>query len=397
MPTLTSSQNSQPEFLYSAEEHITKLTLPQTWGFNLEITFNSLHHPQPLDWQSWEGEELANSGSFLTAPGLPLFNLLNAEEVAKLPADLTSLLKKVDWLAYELLQAALINQAAYELATSAPLLFVYLVLECQQQQVERHEFAQLVFLPRQALAKFCGLNSSKSSLKLFNKLTLASKLHTYQLDSFKQLFKNPVQLKRLSHVRKPSTNHLLFLSNYTSYFWPNMFYLVEEGGQGSRFLYVRSLVEDSQRLGATEANFRHITTYAELNALHNRLITQFNTANRSLYNREERIKSYQENLGDYPAAPLAGNESIVPLTSWAELLDEGQEMHHCVGSYGKDVAQGYVFIYKVLHPQRLTLALAPRGDSWRIKEVRGYCNQQPLDEALQDINHWLAASLERLE
>lgn len=393
MQTLTSSQNSQPEFLYSATEQTTKLALPQIWGFNLEITFNSLHHPQPLDWQSWQGKELANSGGFLTSPGLPLFNILSSEEVAKLPANLVALLEKVDWLAYELLQAAVTSQGAYELASSSPLLFIYLVLECKKHGVSRQDFTELVLLPRKSLAKFCQLNASKSTVKLLNKLLLASQVKTYQLEDFKQLLNNPVQLQRLSHVRQPSTNHLLFLSNYTSYFWPNMFSLVEEGGKGSRFLHVRSLVEDCQRLGASPANFRQIRSYAELNSLHNRLITQYNTANRNLFNREERIKNLQEVFGDYPSAPVAGNSNILPLTSWAELLDEGQEMHHCVGSYGKDVAQGYVFIYKVLQPQRLTLALAPRNKTWRIKEIRGYCNQQPIDEALAAVNTWLAKAL----
>src|SRR5690554_3922146 len=116
MSLITAELTKPPAFLPSLSASNTTFSLPESWGMNLDIVFNGISHPKPLEWQSWEGKELVNTGSFLDAPGLPILNLLSEADLALLPSELLNLIENLNWLAYELLQAALASQASYELA-----------------------------------------------------------------------------------------------------------------------------------------------------------------------------------------------------------------------------------------------------------------------------------------
>lgn len=89
------------------------------------------------------------------------------------------------------------------------------------------------------------------------------------------------------------------------------------------------------------------------------------------------------------AAPLVAIEGIAPLASWLELLEEGSSMLHCVGSYDMFVALGEVFIYRMTHPERLTISLEYRNNRWVIGEVRGRRNSNPSPGALDIVRRWV--------
>lgn len=67
-------------------------------------------------------------------------------------------------------------------------------------------------------------------------------------------------------------------------------------------------------------------------------------------------------------------------------------MKHCVGSFTERVANQGVFIYRMETPQRLTIALKPQGNKWRISEVRSYNNAPPIEEALAEARAWLESA-----
>ncbi|MDS1310383.1 MULTISPECIES: PcfJ domain-containing protein [Marinobacter] len=78
-----------------------------------------------------------------------------------------------------------------------------------------------------------------------------------------------------------------------------------------------------------------------------------------------------------------------PLTSRLELLDEGSTMHHCMGSYDTFIAQGEVFIYRMTAPQRLTISLEQRNNTWVVGEVRGSRNANPSQAAMDIVRRWV--------
>ena len=88
--------------------------------------------------------------------------------------------------------------------------------------------------------------------------------------------------------------------------------------------------------------------------------------------------------------PLEGTPTIQPILSESELAQEGMEQNHCVASRLKPVREGKVFIYRVIAPERATVAIV-RGPSgqWVIQEIRLRFNQEASPSTLKNVNDWL--------
>ncbi|MCC6216090.1 MAG: PcfJ domain-containing protein [Polyangiaceae bacterium] len=94
-----------------------------------------------------------------------------------------------------------------------------------------------------------------------------------------------------------------------------------------------------------------------------------------------------------PPPPVPGTGSIVPITTFAELVAEGCAMHHCVASYASQVASGNVYVYRVLSPSRATLSLVRRGDAWVLDQLYGVCNAEVDPTTRQAVHLWTRAAL----
>jgi len=92
-----------------------------------------------------------------------------------------------------------------------------------------------------------------------------------------------------------------------------------------------------------------------------------------------------------PEEPPPGTPYIRLLNSTGGIIEEGEEMQHCVASYVPSMTSGKVVIalYRVLWPERATLRLGMTGDRWHIAELRGYRNRQVSDETREYVESWL--------
>ena len=91
-----------------------------------------------------------------------------------------------------------------------------------------------------------------------------------------------------------------------------------------------------------------------------------------------------------PDAPTPASTGIERLQSLAELIYEGEEMSHCVGSmhYLLRAVDGAVAIYRITSPVRATLSLANCGQGyWEIEEIQGPHNAEISLEDLTEIAH----------
>jgi hypothetical protein len=85
------------------------------------------------------------------------------------------------------------------------------------------------------------------------------------------------------------------------------------------------------------------------------------------------------------------NQDIVPLTTKEDLRAEGKEQNNCVGSYARKVMGGTTYIYKVLNPERATVAITVGSDGfWRRAELECYCNQPVSWLTEAKVHKWLA-------
>ena len=94
----------------------------------------------------------------------------------------------------------------------------------------------------------------------------------------------------------------------------------------------------------------------------------------------------------FPKPPLPGTDSIVPITSWVELESEGAEQRNCVVTKAQSILAGRYFVYRVMKPERATLAISyyPSG-SWYRSELRAAGNQKVGKETIRMVDFWLRA------
>ena len=78
----------------------------------------------------------------------------------------------------------------------------------------------------------------------------------------------------------------------------------------------------------------------------------------------------------------------------SELTYEGSELHHCVGSYKRDVAQGLegiLFLRKLSSPDvpYYTIDVVKGEDGkYRVRQCHGKCNCQPTPEIIDALDKW---------
>ncbi|MGD1073331.1 MAG: PcfJ domain-containing protein [Bryobacteraceae bacterium] len=103
----------------------------------------------------------------------------------------------------------------------------------------------------------------------------------------------------------------------------------------------------------------------------------------------------------FPKPPLpdlvAEGLRILAIRSRGDLVAESDAMHHCAGrdkSYARRVANGRLYFYRMIEPERLTIAIRPERsrwgvDRWIVEEIRGIGNRQPSDLARGLIWNWM--------
>ena len=92
----------------------------------------------------------------------------------------------------------------------------------------------------------------------------------------------------------------------------------------------------------------------------------------------------------YPSPPVPGTPDIVPLTSVEQLRAEGKELCNCVGSYASLVLKGGLYVYRVMAPERATLAIKRRPDgSWRRSELKKQANRDVRQSTKSFVDGWL--------
>ena len=175
---------------------------------------------------------------------------------------------------------------------------------------------------------------------------------------------------------RPHVDHafLLELANYGVHTW--------HAAEG----WVLSLLKDSVRLAAQLQRSLHV--FSSVTAL---------------VKRHDQLAQWASQVAQVSSAPLpalpigltAHDRRVArPLRSGVELLEEGRQMGHCLGSLDWQQQMAYLGTYvafAVLDPKRLTLSLV-RGDdgTWQVGDLTGPKNALPPRAAYAWANDLLA-------
>lgn len=360
-------------------------------NYPIQLVVQSWSSQRPLSWFSQNNEGIVAEGRFLEAPGLPLFTLeddMGRRVSDDVPESILAVTRLMPAMDFELAQACATSRAAWELAESSPLLFILAVSYARSQPLSIEEFERLLASKRTAILEKVGLPANKSLVRLVNRIEL-SPLLPWELEDVIKALEQPELLALLRHHPDLHLNHLRFLLRQRHPLWPGMLCLVSEHSSALDISWLCRMIRDTLNMAAGNLQMlERVSSRQALQELHDRLVGRFNSIG-SEAKRAAHAAALAQEHGDYPAPPLAAIEGIEPLTSWLELLEEGSSMLHCVGSYDMFIALGEAFIYRMTHPERLTISLEYRNNRWIIGEVRGSRNANPSPGALDIVRRWV--------
>ena len=363
-------------------------------GYPLVVKVSPWRSPTPFAWVSETHQEPLAWGEFLAPAGIGWQALMNTHGEALtrgMPAEVTTLVNAVSFLGMELAQLTGRHPAALDLAVSSPLLLVLLTEKAIEHQWSEPYLSSLLRKKQSELCGYAGLPSTQAAAKLLRRCALTPMIGR-EFIALKRALMDPRTTPLLRHHPAPYAQQLIFLGNYQGERWPGLLALIDEAlnptNRTHNRTWLTSLLEDTHRLDAANlSRLRCVRSLAELQALHDRRIANFNARNAA----QSAVQSdmLDKRYGPFPNAPLPNQEGICALTSWDSLLLEGKRMQHCVGSYHSLVAQGSIAIYHMSHPEHLTVAIAPLGDKWVLSQARGKRNAIPSEQALQAVMGWL--------
>ena len=320
----------------------------------------------PFSWESRLEGELVACGAFLAPLGIGWELLSTDAEIlmSGMPETVRSVIHAAPFLGVELAQVCGQLEAARELAASSPLLLILLVERGVHEGWSRKTFEELLAERQTVQCSVIGLPESKACAKLLRRCALWP-MSRRNLAALVRTLQQKEDTALLRHHTSLNLAHLLFLDRYEGPRWPGLLELINDclvaqpTPPGSAAWLQRMLAETTRMLPATSSALDRVRSTTDLQHLHDRLVQRFNA---ELTSDNRHALELQRRHGDFPIPPLQGTETIFPITSWQGLLDEGQRMLHCVGSYDRAVGLRHLAIYHMHHPSEVTIAIASQGN-----------------------------------
>ncbi|WP_158509940.1 PcfJ domain-containing protein [Halomonas chromatireducens] len=366
-------------------------------GYPLKLYLAPWRSETPFSWASYVEQERIASGNFLEPPGIG-WEMLNATQGEMLthgmPKPVRRAIANAPFLGVELAQACGQLPAARELAEASPLLLIMLVDWAIETRLTRAEFADCLTQKQAVLCDAVGLPGGPATAKLLKCCGLRPMIRR-ELFELKRTLNRPRTTALLRHHQPLCLDHVVFMARHEGFCWPGLLRVVDgildtQPPRPGQVAWLRQLLADVERiLGDNRQALPQVTNMAELQCLHDRLVDRFNEQINQA-GRATTATALRNEYGAYPPPPLPAYGDLTPVTSWEDLLLEGQRMRHCVGSYHHAVATGRVAIYHLRSPEPVTVAIRPQGNGWVLSEARVKCNFMPSASSRQKIQAWLA-------
>lgn len=347
----------------------------------------------PYYWESSEGQTRLHTSKYLQCPGISLLHLSD-EELQSLHEGITvpvlALVARLQHHTYGILQACATIPAALQLAESAPFLLLLAVRHATLSHYTQADLEQLLALKRRDILQTLGYPSSKSVTRLISRIRLRRELAGMDMLAIRNIVEVESIVEALRHHPVVTPEHLCFLAEYHGPVWPGLLQAIDPL-KHSELEPLKRAVEDILRM--TQGNtrpIRHLNTSTAIHNLHDRLVERLNEGpaqQRNHFRSPPSADALQTRWGDYPPPPVPEQGVVQALKSWADLLDEGREMRHCVASYAEDIGRRQYFVYRMHRPERLTIGVKKRQNgTWVIDQVRGMRNLAPGTMAQDVIN-----------
>lgn len=275
------------------------------------------------------------------------------------------------------------------------------------QQVRGHSFTK-----QRSILKWLGFPDTEAVVRLLRKIEPAG-VSPSVLRCFRNVLNgHPDMIKRLSHLPKINRQILVMLVNVRTLELSTPKLLKELAGldemQDGGMVYADIVLNalqicadicPSSRRRAFESIAQITRFRVGVDAMYMAFFAEQErrkeVAERRRRQREERREEAKKlrrrkACTRFPDPPIPGTDHICPITTPAELVEEGRCQQHCVGGYIPQIRGGMIYVYKVTAPERATLAIVCDPDGcWRRSELALASNQRVGHETTRMVDMWL--------
>jgi hypothetical protein len=120
-------------------------------------------------------------------------------------------------------------------------------------------------------------------------------------------------------------------------------------------------------------------------------VQQFMRLHDELMERIHRPKEADVRRQQFPPPPMPGSGDIVALETPDSLIEEARCQRNCAMSYADDIADGGIYLYRVLQPERATLSIVPgENGGWQIGQLLRAHNEPVSEATYQGVAQWLS-------
>lgn len=344
--------------------------------------------PQGIRWRL-QVDDSEEQGPYYQEAPLPLTLILadssNQAWWQSIPAPVLQRLSPYANCEFAILYLCSHYPAVYDLFVSAPTLVWLLVQQARRQAWPEQQIEALCRQKRTQILQACQFPARPFAVNLLGKVRLnqfgggeLTAIHALLWRSNCQKLTHLPQIdERLLRLlfRYPELTDSHLAMTYRPEAWSYQAWrLIDDCRRMAAQLGVHNML---QRIGQCKHQ-------DQLQLLHDDLVTRINS------NKTTRLPDV-----NYGPPPFAGTEHIIPVTTSAELSEEGKQQRHCVVSYHDRIFRGRYYVYRITYPQRATLGLKlSYGFKPQLDQLKGFANQAVSEPTSQAVLSWLAREIE---
>ena len=249
-----------------------------------------------------------------------------------------------------------------------------LVWDTLHKQIEEGLIERLLHMKRRDACKLLGFPGTESVVRILAKVRPVACEIPFLMRVRRRL-SDPGLARILSHLRKIGKDELEMAAHWEPSPHATLPLFLEVAAETTGNA-ARKLFDTERMMERSGKHFSPLRSAAEVERWYLRLA------------REE-TRREAETLS-FPAPPIAGTDTILPIVHPKDLHEEGYLQRNCVGDYARDIASGRMYIYRLLTPERATVGIMLSDGRWQLWEISGSCNSRVSDGALAEIQTWLA-------
>ena len=319
---------------------------------------------------------------------------------SQLPQNIAAAIEEFGSHQWNLLDLLSKEKAAQELAENNPILAWCLANNDQFRRFRLASSPAVRALPvvnrrQAAITQWLGFPASDSMVRLMRKI-LPKSITPLDARLLRQVVTDPRAARLLAHLRSINAGVLGLVCNFKLLPAVTPSLLIEVAGEEEEMdrQPTADLLIDALYLMTIAQIHLRIPEFGSIRAIrefHESVVAE-SQRKREEIRAKAREKKRKKNTAPrpFPEPPVPGTTDILPLTSEEELKKEGLQQRNCVGSFVRRVKSGNIYIYKVLRPQRATLAITLGPDGfWRRSEMLLARNRPAAWSAKVVVDRWL--------